>query len=120
MCWESSVSDEEYEDPDQLIREAIELKRDLSDRELDIITRRVAQAGFDDLSVERARGRLAGITWSGQILKGSDMIRPAEAHFLRHVLVQQEWPANTTLGMYVQSLRDVIEDPRSGLAVSRF
>jgi hypothetical protein len=114
------VRDEVHEDPDQLIREAIERNRQFSEGELDIITRHVAQAGFDDLSLERARGRLAGITWHGQVLKGSDMLRPAEAHFLRHVMVQHEWPANTDLAAYLQSLRDVIEDPRSGLAVSRF
>jgi hypothetical protein len=114
------VSEEDHEDPDQLIREAIELKRVLSDRELSIITDHVAQAGFDDANLERARGRLAGITWNGNVLKGSDMIRPAEAHFLRHVIAQQEWPPITDLATYLQSLRDVIEDPRSGLAVSRF
>jgi hypothetical protein len=114
------VSDEDHEDPDQLIREAIELNRHLGDRELDIVTSHVAQAGFDDMGLERARGRIAGLSWNGQILKGSDMIRPAEAHFLRHVVVQQEWPVNTDLATYVQSLRDVVEDPRSGLAVSRY
>lgn len=114
------MSDDEPNDPDDLIREALERGRNLTDRELDIITSHVAQAGFDDMGQERARGRLVGIIWDGRILRGSDMIRPAEAHYLRHVIYRPEWPVKTDPAGFLRSLSDVIEDPRSGLVVSRY
>ncbi len=80
----------------------------------------VAQAGFDPQARERAGGRLAGVWWQGRALRGSDRLPPAEAHYLRHVVVGQEWPPGTTLAEYLRSIRAVILDPQSGLATRRY
>jgi hypothetical protein len=44
----------------------------------------------------------------------------AEIHYLKHAVVGQEWPAQTTLEAYLASIRDVILDSRSGLFTSRY
>jgi hypothetical protein len=80
----------------------------------------VARAGFDPAAQEQAGGRVAGLTWRGRVLKGSDWLTPAEAHYLRHAVVGQEWPSGTTLGDYLQSIRDIALDPTSGLFLSQF
>jgi hypothetical protein len=61
---------------------------------------------------------LRGVTWQGRVLSGRDTLPSAEAHYLRHVAVQQEWPAGLTLTEYIESIRDVIRDPASGAALS--
>ena len=80
----------------------------------------VAQAGFDPGAHERARGRVAGLVWQGRVLAGRDMLTPVEVHYVWHVLKREEWPAGTTLGQYVQSIRDVVLDPDSGVFTHRY
>jgi hypothetical protein len=63
---------------------------------------------------ERARGRLAGLSWHGRVLTGRDLLPPADAHYLRHVVHGQEWPTGTTEAAFLQSIRDVVVDPLSG------
>lgn len=48
------------------------------------------------------------------------MLPPAEAHYLRHVVVGREWPSGTSLADYVLSLREVVLDQRSGVMTSRY
>ncbi|MBI4504048.1 MAG: hypothetical protein HY691_00815 [Chloroflexi bacterium] len=43
-----------------------------------------------------------------------------EAHYLRHVCAQQEWPEGTTIERYVESLRQTVSDPASGAFLSRY
>jgi hypothetical protein len=105
---------------DQLILEAATGARRLSRQELQEVLEHVAQAGFDPNARERARGELAGVTWRGQVLQGSSMLLPAERHYVKHVLVRQEWPEGTTLNDYLESIRAVILDPSSGVAVGRY
>lgn len=105
---------------DQLILEAATGARRLSLTELQEVLEHVAQAGFDPNARERARGQLAGIVWQGQVLRGSTLLPPVERHYLKHALVQQEWPPGTTLDDYIRSIREVILDPRSGVAMRRF
>ncbi len=92
----------------------------LSGSELEQISAHVAGAGFDPDAPERAGGRIAGASWRGRRLKGRDLLPPAEIHYLRHVVVQDEWPRGTTLDAYVESVRAIIRDPASGLFVSRY
>lgn len=94
-------------------------------RELDAVELRrvlegVAGAGFDPRATERAGGRLAGVSWRGQLLKGSDRLAPAEVHYLRHVVVAREWPAGTSLQEYVGGIQAVILDPASAVLTSRY
>jgi len=79
----------------------------------------VARAGFSPEPRAKAKG-LAGVEWRGRVLQGSDRLTPGEVHYLRHVVVGQEWPATTTFEEYLQSLRDVILDDRGGVLTSRY
>lgn len=93
--------------------------RELTPEELKRIVQHVAKAGFDPNGLEKCGGRLVGLVWNGKTLKGSDLLPPGEAHYLRHVVYGHEWPANTTLNEYYQSLREVIEDENSGIVVHK-
>lgn len=103
----------------RLILEAATGARELSTEELQRVLEHVAQAGFFPAPNAKAGGRLAGLTWQGRTLLGRDRLPPAEVHYLAHVVVGQEWPAGTTLATYLESIRDVILDPRSGILTSR-
>lgn len=105
---------------DRLILDAAMDLRRLNDTELGLVAQHVAGAGFSPAPNTRAGGRLAGVDWQGRILQASDRITPAAAHYLRHAVVQQEWPAGTTLDGYLSSLREVALGTTSGMLVSRF
>lgn len=107
-------------DPDALILEAAEGRRPLTDAELRRILEHVAGAGFDPHARERVRGRLAGMTWRGAVLRGRDCLPPAEVKFLSHVVVDREWPDGTDLNVYVRSIRQIILDPSSGVFTSQY
>jgi hypothetical protein len=76
--------------------------------------------GFDPTAQERVRGSLAGTEWRGVTLKGSDRLPPAERHYLRHVRKLQEWPVGTSLEEYIESVRRIVRDPRSGVFTSQY
>lgn len=105
---------------DGLILAAATGARELDAAELQWVLERVAWAGFDPQAPERAGGRIAGVPWRGRLLKGSDRLAPAEVHYLRHVVVAQEWPVGTSLQEYVGGIRDVMRDPDSGVLTSRY
>lgn len=105
---------------DALILEAATDVRRLTRAELQQVVAHVAQAGFDPDARERAGGRLEGLSWQGRVLRGSDYLPPAEAHYLRHVVARQEWPPGTTLNAYLESLRQIVLDERSGVVVSQY
>lgn len=94
--------------------------RRLTVKELRLVLEHIARAGFDPNATEQARGRLSGIIWRGQPLQGRDRLPPVEAHYLRHVVKQQEWPAHTSLADYVESIRAVLLDETSGVFTSRY
>ena len=48
------------------------------------------------------------------------MLPSAEAHYLRHVINNQEWPEGTTLADYVTTIRQVVQDLASGVLLSRY
>ncbi|HEX5503766.1 MAG TPA: hypothetical protein VFW96_14175 [Thermomicrobiales bacterium] len=104
----------------RLLLAAAEGRRRLDGDELRSVLEQVAPAGFHPTSLEQARGRLRGIAWRGRVLAGRDRLPAAEAHYLRHVVVGQEWPAGTTLTQYLASIRDVILDPASGVLIGRY
>lgn len=90
----------------------------LTPDELRRVLEHVAQAGFDPDAREKARGRLAGFVWEGRILKGTDLLSPLEAHYVRHALTRSEWPIGTTMKAYAESIRDTILNPSCGVATS--
>ena len=102
----------------RLILEAGASGRELSADELRRVLEHVARAGFQVRTLAKA-SRLGGIVWGGRVLKGNDRLPSAEVHYLRHVVAEQEWPPGTTLAAYLQSIRDVILDPASGVLVSQ-
>ncbi len=106
--------------PDDLIRSAATGENLLTVNELNLVLLHVAGAGFDPDSREKVRGRLAGLAWQGRILVGPDTLTPLEVHFLWHVQRRREWPDGTRLDGYVQSIREVILDPSSGIFISRY
>jgi hypothetical protein len=54
------------------------------------------------------------------VLTGRDMLLPAEVHYLRHVVSQQEWPRGTSLAAYVESIRNVVLDETSEVFTSQY
>ena len=105
---------------DQLIVEAATGARQLTTSELGQVLEHVARAGFDPNALERVRGWLAGVSWRGMTLRGRDRLPPAEVKYLWHVVSGQEWPLNTSLQDYFDSIRRVILDPRSGVFIGRY
>ena len=105
---------------DEVILAAATGGRRLTRAELEAVLEHVARAGFDPDARERAGGRLEGLLWRGRVLRGSDLLPPAEAHYLRHVVACQEWPPGTTLDDYLASIPRVILDPRSGVLISQY
>jgi hypothetical protein len=108
------------DDADQIIREATRGIRHLTEADLRPLLAHVAASGFDPLARERARGELAGIRWQGQVLRGRDQLPPVQRHFLKHVVLRKEWPLDTGLTDYVDSIRRVISDASSGVFTSRY
>jgi hypothetical protein len=105
---------------DQLLDDVLAGRQQLTEAQLHDVLEHVARAGFDPTARERVRGRVAGVTWHGRVLRGSDKLPPAEVHYLWHVVVQRQWPAGTDQAAYVASIRAVITDPTSGVYVCRY
>jgi len=104
----------------QILSKEVTDKYRLTTDELRRVLEHIAAAGFDPTPNARVGGRLTGIQWQGATLKGSDRLTSAEVHFLRHVVANSEWPTGTTLNDYIQSIRDVILDRRSGVIIGRY
>lgn len=103
-----------------LIREVAETGRRPTDVEVQRLREHIAQAGFHPLSLARGGGRVAGLSWRGRALRGSDPLTTAEVHYLWHVVRRREWPPGVELEAYLQSARDVVLDPTSGVFLSRY
>jgi hypothetical protein len=84
------------------------------------IVHHVAQVGFDPNRLERARGDIAGLLWRAHVIGGTDLLPPAERHYLRHVVKQQEWPPATTLPDYLASVRALILNADAGIYTSAY
>ena len=110
--------DQSAAEANRLIVEAGSASRELSGAELQRVLEHVARVGFQSATPAKA-SRLGGIVWQGRVLRASERLPSAEVHYLRHAVAEQEWPPGTTLAGYLQSIRDVILDPRSGVLVSQ-
>jgi hypothetical protein len=105
---------------EELIKFASLDLRPLTRVEIGKITNLVAERGFNDNLLEKAGGRLTGLEWQGNTIKGSDMMGSGIVHYLRHVVAGNEWPAGTTIDQYYDSISQVIKDNQTKIFVSRY
>ncbi|NPV85996.1 MAG: hypothetical protein HPY45_08320 [Anaerolineae bacterium] len=105
---------------DDLIRVAGLGLRELTHGELERVARHVANAGFSSTEMMRVRTSIRGQVWDGKKLEIGDTIPTDVGHYLKHVVVNQEWPDGTTLEDYKRSLEEVILDQDSDVFVSRY
>jgi hypothetical protein len=115
------ASDEERAVHRLILDAAIDPARRLTAAELGRVPRHIAGAGFDPLALERARGNLVGATRpnGGRVQRG-ERLPPGEVHYLRHVVVHQEWPPGTTLNSYFVDAERIIRDPASAIFASLY
>jgi hypothetical protein len=111
---------DDQESIDRLILEAATSARQLVPDELRRVLDYVAAAGFVPNVLGEVGRRGAGVAWQGRVLKASDQLSAAEAHYVRHVLGVAEWPLGTSLQAYIDSIREVVLDSRSGVLTSRY
>jgi hypothetical protein len=103
-----------------LVGEIAGTGRGITDDELELVREQVARAGYDPNATTKAGMLLDGLVWEGRRIASSDRLDNALAHYLRHAIVQREWPPGTTFGDYVESLRRSILDPSGGLYLDRY
>ena len=102
-----------------LIREIGESGRDTTDDELQRLRTHLATHTLLRPTMARADDELGGLAWKGRILKGGDWMPYLEAKYLKHVLVNEEWPAETTLEEYAESLAWAVQNPNGGVYLER-
>lgn len=107
-------------DVPSMITELAATGRDATEGEIRQIREYVAERGFDQDGLERVRGRGAGVLWRGRPLRGRDTLPPAEAHYVRHVLAEQEWPEETSFEEYLDSVSRATLDERNSIFLSRY
>jgi len=111
-------ADETSANVNRIILEAVRGKQLLAADELWEIQEHVANAWYNLSREQRIPGELVGTPWRGRVLQPNDMLPTDVVHYLKHVVVRQEWPLGMTFGGYRESLRGVICDPASGLMTS--
>ena len=111
-------ADETSTKVDRIILEAARGKRLLALDDLWAIQEHVANAWYNLSREQRIPGVLAGTLWNGRVIQSGDMLPTDVVHYLKHVVVRQEWPLGMTFDGYRESLREVICDPASGLMTS--
>ncbi len=105
---------------DDLIRVVGVGLRELTPQELNKVIEHVAKVKFNSNGKEKARKAIWGQLWNGKVIQQGDIVSPDVAHYLKHVKVNNEWPQDVELDDYIQSLKDVINNPKSGIFVSRY
>jgi len=105
---------------EELIKFASLDLRPLTNKEIGKVTSFVAERGFNDNLLEKAGGRLTGLEWEGNTIRGSNMMGTGVVHYLRHVIAGNEWPAGTTLEEYYDSISQVVQDKQTKVFISRY
>ena len=105
---------------DDLIRIAGMGLRELSSKEIDRICEYVSRVGFNPHARSRVSQRMVGILWQGRMIHAGQELPSDEWHFIKHVLIQREWPENTSFEEYLESLRSVIASEVNGIMISRY
>ena len=89
-------------------------------RALERVCEHVAAAGYDPDSRVQIDRRLAGHEWRGRVLAVDDRLPAAEAHYLKHVVVQREWPEGMSEAEYRRSLLAMVRAPDTAILASRY
>ncbi len=107
---------------DRSIIEAAGRGWSISEEELDLIVRHVARRGFPPEENARVRLWMDGKRWGGRTLRSGVGNRTTQlaAHYLKHVERDREWPDGTSPAEYVESIRRVVLDPTSGVALNEY
>ena len=103
---------------DELIKFASLDLRPLTNKEVGKIVEKAA-TGFDNSVIQRSRG-LVGFNWNGRELNAKDDLPIGEYHFVKHVLKQGEWPAETSISDYYRSIEEIVRSNNSQIIVSRY
>lgn len=104
-------------DVESLIQDAFS-GHPLSTEEVQAIAELVAHAGFDPRRRVSASRAIAGIVWQGQRVEAGHRIEVNVAHYLKHVVVQREWPLGTTLATYEANAASAAQNPGAGVFIS--
>ena len=100
-----------------LVRDIGESGRDITDEELKRLRTHLAAVALVRPTVARVDDEAGGLMWEGDILKGGDWIPRLEAKYLKHVVLNQEWPDGTTIEEYAESLAETVRDPTGGVYI---
>ena len=105
---------------DELIKFASLDLRPLTSVEIGKISNHVARAGFPKNLYQRVTAQFTGIKLNGKPLNKGESISVGEAHYVKHVILQKEWPIGTSISQYLASLAEVISDLKSSIFISRY
>ncbi len=117
--WGCAVVEEQAEAISALIRDIGESGRDITDEELQRLRTYLAAVSLARPSVARVDDGAGGLMWEGHILKGGDWMPRLAAKYLKHVMLNREWPDGTTIEEYAESLAEAVQDPTGGVYVER-
>ena len=104
---------------DALIAGLVEECRRATDAEVRRIVEHVGQAPFASRPV-RVDRRLWGLTYGGQRLGRESRLPSLEAHLLKRVYVERQWPEGTTAEQYVADLHRAVRHPQAELWTYRY
>jgi hypothetical protein len=101
---------------DLLIHELIVHPRPATERELQLITDRIASAPFNR-DIQNVPARVRGWKYLGVTIgRNADSLF---LHLVRRVIGDEQWAVGTTVDEYVESLRRAVRDPMARLALYR-
>ena len=115
-----SLTDETDAKIARYILEASRGERLLAPDEIREIQEHVADAWYNLTREQRIPRDLVGTQWRGRVLQPGDACPTDVVHYLKHVVVRQEWPPGMAFAAYRESLRELIRDPDSGLLTSTY
>jgi hypothetical protein len=101
---------------DLLIHEMIVHPRPATEREIQIITDRIASAPFNE-EMHNVPVPLRSLRYRGVTL-GTHTTSLA-LHFIQHVEVEKQWATGTTIDAYTDSLHRAVRDPEVRIALYR-
>ena len=101
-----SLTDETDAKIARYILEASRGERLLAQDELGEIQEHVADAWYNLAREQRIPRDVVGSQWRGRVLQPSDVLLTDVVHYLKHIVVRQEWPPGMAFAAYRESLRE--------------
>ena len=105
---------------EQLMKVVAAGKRSLTSDELVKVVDHIADVGFDTKLNVKTLKKFDGFIVNGQTLRAGEMISNGYSHYAKHIIEKLEWPTRISYTEYVDDLRKVIKDPRSGIILCNF